>query len=641
MAKADSTLATETLQGKIFFLLNLLTEHRMMVFNIVGFEVIFSLLSALVPYFTKLQIDQLQSRSASIFRFAQFDPVLVFGLLLLIPATIELVRLLFFDKFRNRITDRLSTILRLDTEKLVWDKLQDLDAGFFANRRNQRIFSNILGSSRISYNFFTFLRERIGDVVSLLAILPLLGSVSWQLLILVGVTTLLQVLLSEASRRQEMALSTLQDRHSERYWRVDQALSEHFYTLRELGASDAFLQKYRQFAHERDQLSFTREAAKQSLRFYEWAISNSLTVGANLFVGWQVLQGELSLGTFTLVVAYTFQLNSIFRHLLNSMGDWREIDLQFDRLNFFFSLKTRLTSSDKPITDFSDLGRLEFKQVHFSYPDLSAEERSYLDFIIRKTKGFLSKFSSYRYSSELKDWQEAIEDGSQKAEVLSGVNLKIEKGKVVALLGRNGAGKTTITHLAMHHYDPTEGEVLMNGKSLTKYDPILLGRQFGIIQQQPFILQQFSIRENMLLGVNPVASDEHIWQVLSKLGIEDFVSQLPKQLDTILGEGTSLSGGQEQLLAVARIFLQQRPFIIFDEGMNQMDIEKETAVMSLLKKEAERAGVLFITHRITTARKADYIYMLDEGLVVEEGTHVGLIKKNGLYAKFWNMQVIE
>jgi len=105
MAKSDSTLATETLQGKIFFLLNLLTEHRMMVFNIVGFEVIFSLLSALVPYFTKLQIDQLQSRSASIFRFAQFDPVLVFGLLLLIPATIELVRLLFFDKFRNRITD--------------------------------------------------------------------------------------------------------------------------------------------------------------------------------------------------------------------------------------------------------------------------------------------------------------------------------------------------------------------------------------------------------------------------------------------------------------------------------------------------------------------------------------------------------
>jgi ABC-type multidrug transport system fused ATPase/permease subunit len=627
--------------AKLHFFWNVLKKHRKYIWGIIGMEIILSLFNALIPYFTKFQIDQLEKQTTHFYFLGNLNPFIIFILLLLIPAAIELLRLFFFEKVNRKISSRFDTELQLDTEKFVWEKLKTLDAGFFENQRNKKILTSALGSTRVTNDFFRFLRSRIGEIVTVTAIIPLLALVSWQLLLLVSMVTILQMLLSEVSRKQEVAMNALIDKQREEYWKYESALTYDFHALRILGATQHFMDRYHELLRERERFDLRKENANEVLRTYEWILRNGLTILANLFVGYEVLQGRLSLGTFTLVVSYTLQINNIFRNVLESTRSWRDIDLQLDRLRFFSLLQPRIKKSAIAITDFSDIKKIDFKEVHFKYPDLFAEEKEYLNMLINKTKGFLDKFASYGYQYEFDEWKKLLEEEEEKKPVLKGVNIELEKGKIVALLGRNGAGKTTITNLVMHHYEPEKGQILLNEKPLYEYDQNLLLQQFGVIQQRPFILYRFTIRENLLLGVHRKVTEEEIWDMLEKLDMKKTVEGYDKKIDTMLGEGVNLSGGQEQLIAVARILLQQRRFLIFDEGMNQMDIEHETAVMNLLKEQAKHAGILFITHRITTARKADYIYMLDEGIISEEGTHDELLKRNGLYAKFWNMQVIE
>lgn len=131
-------------------------------------------------------------------------------------------------------------------------------------------------------------------------------------------------------------------------------------------------------------------------------------------------------------------------------------------------------------------------------------------------------------------------------------------------------------------------------------------------------------------------------EVIFALSLDKVISEASNQLETIIDEDVSFSGGEKQLIAIARALIQQRPFIIFDEGSSQLDVEKELLVLDQLQKAKENSGILFITHRMSVARKADYIYVIDDGKIVEEGTHEQLIHQNdGLYKYFWSKQIIE
>ncbi len=209
------------------------------------------------------------------------------------------------------------------------------------------------------------------------------------------------------------------------------------------------------------------------------------------------------------------------------------------------------------------------------------------------------------------------------------------------MVGKNGSGKTTATHLLQHHFEAESGSLLLDDQPAHTFAQPDLLSQFGWIKQQPLILDRYSLEENLLFGAsNPDKTRKRFDPLLEKLGLLPAVLALPKKYESVLGEDTHFSGGQKQLIAIARVLLQERSFLFFDEGSSQLDLEKEFAVLQVLNEIKQTTGILFITHRMSVARKADWIYVMDEGKVVQSGTHNDLLKTEGLYQHFWNMQTV-
>jgi len=595
--------------------------------------------SAVIPYFTKLQIDQLEKQSPQLLSFSH-SPLFVLFLLLLIPALIELFRITILDRFQNEITAKIGTKLKMATESIIWEKLVTLDAGFFISQRNKKIITDCLSTSSVIQSFMRFLSSRINGITGLLTIIPILALVSIPLLLIISTVAVLQFILNKTVNRYRQAYSLLERQQGDRLWRVRELLEDNTFDLIASGGFDQALAEYNKSRFLSDEFHFKSEASNRKLRAVNWLLDNALFISANLFVGFQVLQGNLSIGTFTLVVSYTSLISNTLYSLLESINDWYYIDIDLEKLQFLFSLQSRLKSSENPKSLPKDLVSVSLDSVSFRYPNAFAEENQYLQALIKKIENRLVKKDSY-YEEELRRWKDLIESQKEKPLVLENVSITLERGKIVALVGKNGSGKTTATHILQHHFEPESGTALLNEHPLYYYSQTDILRQFGWIKQQPIILDRYSVEENLLLGNSShKSSKQQFDNLLNKLGLLPAINALPKRYDSVLGEDTHFSGGQKQLIAIARAILQQRPFLIFDEGSSQLDLEKEFAVLQLLNEIKQNTGILFITHRMSVARKADFIYVMDEGKVVQSGTHGDLLKTEGIYQHFWNMQTI-
>ncbi|AEY68051.1 ABC transporter ATP-binding protein [Clostridium sp. BNL1100] len=223
------------------------------------------------------------------------------------------------------------------------------------------------------------------------------------------------------------------------------------------------------------------------------------------------------------------------------------------------------------------------------------------------------------------------------SEVLDNVNITIKAGKTVAFVGPSGGGKTTLCSLLPRFYDVTDGQITIDGKDIRDVTLKSLRNCIGIVQQDVYLFAG-SIRENIAYG-KPDASDEEIIQAARNANIHEFVMSLEDGYDTYVGErGTRLSGGQKQRIAIARVFLKNPPILILDEATSALDNESERHIQVSLEHLAKNRTTIVIAHRLSTIRNADEIIVIDQSGIQERGTHDTLLKQDGLYAKYYNMQ---
>jgi ATP-binding cassette subfamily B protein len=220
---------------------------------------------------------------------------------------------------------------------------------------------------------------------------------------------------------------------------------------------------------------------------------------------------------------------------------------------------------------------------------------------------------------------------------LQDVSFEIAPGRLAALVGPSGAGKTTITYLIPRLYDPTAGSVQIDGHDLRDVTLDSLSRKIGMVTQETYLFHD-TIRANLLYA-RPEASQDEIERAARAANIHDFIARLPKGYDTVVGErGYRLSGGEKQRVAIARVILKDPRILVLDEATSNLDSESEALIQAALKPLMHGRTSVVIAHRLSTILAADVILVVSDGKIVEQGTHDELLARDGLYARLYRTQ---
>ncbi len=302
-----------------------------------------------------------------------------------------------------------------------------------------------------------------------------------------------------------------------------------------------------------------------------------------------VMKNVMTYGAFLSFLTYSFQIFEPFKMLAQIFTDLKSAQASAERV--FQILYEEDEILEEKEMDFNFDGNIEFKNVCFHYFD----------------------------DDKL---------------ILKDFNFEIKKGQSVAFIGSTGSGKSTIVNLICKFYDPTSGDIYLDGINYKNIDKTCLYNNLGYVLQQPQLFS-ISIKENIKFG-NEDATDEEIMDICNLLGIDEFISKLPDGIDTVIGEtGYNISSGQKQLISFARALIKNPKLLILDEATSSIDTETEKIIQNKMKDILEGKTSIIVAHRLSTIRNCDKIVLIENGNILEQGTHIELLEKKGIYYKMY------
>jgi ATP-binding cassette subfamily B protein len=510
---------------------------------------------------------------------------------------------------------RIGEGLIYDMRTAVFDHVQRMPLAFFTRTQTgalvSRLNNDVLGAQQA---FTSTLSGLVSNVVSLVLTAGVMFSLSWQITLISIVMLPLFVI---PARRIGAKLQEITRESYNLNASMNATMTERF------NVAGALLVKLFGMP-EREDESFRRRAARVrdigiTSAMYGRAFFVSLTLVASLaqalvygLGGWFAIKGELSAGTVVTLALLLSRLYGPLTALSNARVDVMSALVSFDRVFEVLDLKPMV--EDAPDAEALDTAArsIEFDNVHFGYPSAAEVSLASLEDV-------------------------AVLDTGVSPEVLHGVSFRAEPGQLIALVGPSGAGKTTISQLVPRIYDVTSGSVLIGERDVRTVTQQSLRDRIGVVSQEAHMFHD-SIRANLRYAA-PDATDEQLWRVIDAAQIGDLVRSLPDALDTVVGDrGYRLSGGEKARLAIARLLLKEPQIVILDEATAHLDSESEAAVQQALATALEGRTSLVIAHRLSTIKNADLVLVLDDGRIVESGTHADLLAANGLYAELYRTQ---
>ncbi|WP_040785051.1 ABC transporter ATP-binding protein [Nocardia pneumoniae] len=513
---------------------------------------------------------------------------------------------------------RIGEGLILDLRTAVFDHVQKMPVAFFTRTRTgalvSRLNNDVIGAQRA---FSDTLSGVVANLVTLALTLGVMVSISWQITLLALVLLPVFVIparsmgnrLADMQREAARLNAAMSTQMTERFSAPGATLVKLF--GRPEQESEEFALRARRVRDIGVRTAMLQTVFVTSLTLVS-ALAIALVYGLG---GWYALRGQLDAGA---VVSLSLLLTRLYTPLTALASARMEIMaalVSFERVFEVLDLKPLIEDAPnaKPLPEGPV--SVELDEVSFGYPSAdkvslaSLEEVANLD-----TRGGV--------------------------EVLHSVSLRAEPGQLIALVGSSGAGKSTIAHLVSRLYDVDGGAVRLNGTDVRELSTRSLRETVGLVTQDGHLFHD-TIRANLLLA-RPEATEDELWDALERARLRELVASLPDGLETVVGErGYRLSGGERQRLTIARLLLKQPRVVILDEATASLDSTSEAAVQEALSEALDGRTALVIAHRLSTIRAADQILVLEDGRIVERGTHTQLLDADGRYAELYRTQFAE
>ncbi|MHA2176142.1 MAG: ABC transporter ATP-binding protein [Candidatus Hodarchaeales archaeon] len=342
-----------------------------------------------------------------------------------------------------------------------------------------------------------------------------------------------------------------------------------------------------------------RESNREAIRFssaFSPLIRMIIVIGFTamlIFGGFQTMNGNLEIAAYSAMIFLTQRLLWPLTRMGETFDQYQRAMASVTRIMGLFETESKIQSGENHLPLRKVRGRITLDRVNFAY------------------KG--------------------------RETVFSDLNVTIHSGETVAFVGSTGSGKTTIVKLLLRLYDPNDGNILLDDVNLKDLNLKDLRSAIGLVSQETHLVDG-TIRENIAYG-NPSISMEKIISAAKIAEVNDFIESLPLGYDTLVGErGQKLSGGQRQRISIARAILKDPPILVLDEATSSVDNETEAAIQRSLDKIIVDRTTILIAHRLSTIRNANRIFVIEEGKIIEEGTHAELVQANNLYSTLWNVQ---
>ncbi|HCD2282574.1 TPA: SAV1866 family putative multidrug efflux ABC transporter [Staphylococcus aureus] len=496
---------------------------------------------------------------------------------------------------RQYLAQWTSNKILYDIRKKLYNHLQALSARFYANNQVGQVISRVINDVEQTKDFIlTGLMNIWLDCITIIIALSIMFFLDVKLTLAALFIFPFYILtvyvffgrLRKLTRERSQALAEVQGFLHERV----QGIS----VVKSFAIEDNEAKNF-----DKKNTNFLTRALKHTRwNAYSFAAINTVTdIGPIIVIGvgaYLAISGSITVGTLAAFVGYLELLFGPLRRLVASFTtltqSFASMDRVFQLIDEDYDIKNGVGAQPIEIKQ----GRIDIDHVSFQYND-------------------------------------------NEAPILKDINLSIEKGETVAFVGMSGGGKSTLINLIPRFYDVTSGQILIDGHNIKDFLTGSLRNQIGLVQQDNILFSD-TVKENILLG-RPTATDEEVVEAAKMANAHDFIMNLPQGYDTEVGErGVKLSGGQKQRLSIARIFLNNPPILILDEATSALDLESESIIQEALDVLSKDRTTLIVEHRLSTITHADKIVVIENGHIVETGTHRELIAKQGAYEHLYSIQ---
>ena len=567
-----------------------LLEYRSRIMIALAFLVLSKGASISGPFLLKNIVETLGDRGVSGLVMVPVALVIAYGFARFSMIMLGEIR----DTIFGRVTERAMSKIGL----LVFKHVHSLDLDFHLNRRTGGLSRDIeRGINGISFlmRFFIFnIAPTLLEIALVIGILLFNYGVAFALITLTAVvlyiffstiTTDWRTAFVREAARADSAASTIS---------IDSLLN--YETVKYFTNEEYEANRYGKSLHQWEKAKRKNRLSLLGLNAGQGLIISVAMTSMMWLAAQRVAQGSMTLGDFVLINAFMMQLfiplnflGFVYREIKGSMAN---IENMFALLDLKSGVKDSANAAELAVTK----GAIHFNRVSFHY----REDRA----------------------------------------IIRDLSFTIEAGEKVAIVGASGAGKSTLVKLLFRFYDPNSGSIVIDGQDISQVSQLSLRKVIGIVPQDTVLFNQ-SIFENIRYG-DPEASDEDVLQAIRLAHLEDFIAQLPEGSGTVVGErGLKLSGGEKQRVAIARTILKRPPILVFDEATSSLDSQSERSILSALKEISQGHTSMVIAHRLSTVIDADRIIVMDQGAMVEQGSHRKLLAQRGLYFDLWNAQLRE